>query len=64
MEKFLKIAGLIILQLLIGIAIFLVALYVATGAEMHYSGNPNYEECIKTADTPAELEKEGDYNEQ
>lgn len=59
MKKFLKIAGLVILQFIIGIAIFLVAIYIATGADFHYSGNPKYEDCIKKADTPAELKKAG-----
>lgn len=62
--KVLKIAGLIILQLILGIAVFLVAIYITTGSEMHYAGSANYEDCVEKADTPAELQKEGGHNEQ
>lgn len=64
MKKFLKIAGLVILQFVLAVILLMAVIWVCTGADFHYSGNPKYNECMKKADTPAELEKEGDYNEQ
>lgn len=55
----LKIAGIIALQFLIGIAIFLIAIRIASGTEMHYAGSANFEQMVEVADTPAELEKNG-----
>ena len=57
--KVLKIAGIIALQFIIGVAIFLIAIHVATNPEMHYAGSANYEQMVRVADTPAELEKNG-----
>ena len=58
--KVLKIAGIIALQFLIGVAIFLIAIRIATNAEMHYAGSANFEQMVEVADTPAELEKGGE----
>lgn len=57
--KVLKIAGIIALQFVIAVILLMAAIWFFTSAEMHYAGNPKYEDCIEKADTPAELEKEG-----
>lgn len=57
MQKFLKIAGIITLQFILAAILLMAAIWFCTSAEMHYSGNPKYEGCMKKADTPAELEK-------
>ena len=57
--KVLKIAGIIALQFVIAVILLMAAIWFCTSAEVHYTGNPKYEDCMKKADTPAELEKEG-----
>lgn len=59
MKKFLKIAGIIALQFVLAVVLLMAAIWFCTSAETHYAGNPNYEDCIEKADTPAELEKNG-----
>ena len=58
MKKFLKIAGIIALQFVLAVILLMAAIWYCTSAEMHYSGNPKYEDCMEKANTPAELEKE------
>lgn len=60
MKQFLKIAGIILLQFIVGVAIFLVAIRIASNAEMHYAGSAEYEKMVEVADTPAEIEKGGE----
>lgn len=58
--KVLKIAGIILLQFLIGIVIFLIAIRICSNPEMHYAGSANFNQMVEVADTPAEIEKEGE----
>lgn len=60
MEKFLKVAGIIILQFIIGVVIFLVAIRICSNAEMHYAGSAEYEKQMQVADTPAEFKNGGE----
>lgn len=59
MKKFLVNAGIILLQIVVGVALLLLTLWYATSAEVWYAGDYNYEQMMEKADTPAELEKEG-----
>ena len=58
-KQFLKVAGIILLQFIIGIVIFLVTIRIVTNAEMHYAGSANYGQMVKVAETHAELAKNG-----